>query len=257
MPLPFTARSLDPDAAAFCARSGASDVAALSAFVRGAKDLGLWESMVCWPLRSTQNAGFGDTVYSLGGLGTYDGTRVNAPAWGADGITFTDTTQQITRSGFDTPPSPMTFGVVSDKSDTTAVMRLQALGVYPKRYVSTDSQNTRGFDIRNNLNQQIFVWSPTVSTNFIHKAVSITGNLTADGYANGATISPSLTNIGATGWDDSLGDSSLLLYGSNASDATIRAAFFFVTSGLAATASQHAALYTLYKSTLGTGLGLP
>jgi hypothetical protein len=226
-------------------------------FAAGVNDLGLWNSMVCWPLRSTQNAGTGTTAYSLGGLGAFNGTLVNGPTWGVDGIAFTDTTQQITRSGFDTPPSPMTFGIVSDKSNTAAAIRLNALGAFPKRYVNTDSTTTRNFDIRNNLNSQIYSWTPTVSTNFIHKAVSITGNLAADGYVNGATISPSITNIGATGWDDSLGDSPLLIYGSSASDATIRAAFFFVTSGLAATASQHAALYNLYRATLGTGLGLP
>ena len=70
MPLPFHRRRLDPDAADFCRRSGATDRAAINAFVRGVKDLGLWDNMVCWPLRSAQNAGTGTTAYSLGGLGT-------------------------------------------------------------------------------------------------------------------------------------------------------------------------------------------
>jgi hypothetical protein len=88
MPLPFARRGIDPDAADFCSRSGASDRAAVSAFVRGVKDLGLWESMVCWPLRSSQNAGTGTTAYSLGGLGTFNGTLVNGPTWDAEGILF-------------------------------------------------------------------------------------------------------------------------------------------------------------------------
>jgi hypothetical protein len=151
----------------------------------------------------------------------------------------------------------MTFGIVNDKPNTAAAIRINALGAFPKRYVNTEMQNSRNFDIRNNTNTQIYSWTPTVSTNFIHKAVSITGNLAADGYVNGATISPSITNIGATGWNDSLGDSPLLIYASAANDATIRVAFFFATGGLAATASQHAALYALYRNTLGTGLSLP
>jgi hypothetical protein len=57
-------------------------------FAKGVNDLGLWNSMVCWPLRSTQNAGTGTVAYSLGGLGTFDGTLVNGPAWGASGIEF-------------------------------------------------------------------------------------------------------------------------------------------------------------------------
>ena len=78
----------DQDALVFCRTSGATDRKAISEFVRGVKNLGLWDSMVCWPLRSTQNAGTGTTAYSLGGLGTFNGTLVNGPTWGTNGITF-------------------------------------------------------------------------------------------------------------------------------------------------------------------------
>lgn len=64
-------------------------------FVEGIFDLGLWDSMICWLLRSSQNAGVGNTVYSLGGLGTYNGTLVDGPTWGANGVTST---------GVGTPP---------------------------------------------------------------------------------------------------------------------------------------------------------
>jgi hypothetical protein len=90
--------SVDPDVAAYVATSGATDVAALSTFVKGVKELGLWDDMVCWPLRSTQNAGTGTTAYSLGGLGTFNGTLVNGPTWGADGITLGGTGPRITTS---------------------------------------------------------------------------------------------------------------------------------------------------------------
>jgi hypothetical protein len=85
---PFLTASFDADARAFVNTSGATDRAAINYFVKGIKRLGLWSSMVCWPLRSTQNAGTGSTAYSLGGLGTYNGTLVNGPTWGADGITL-------------------------------------------------------------------------------------------------------------------------------------------------------------------------
>jgi hypothetical protein len=65
------ARGYDADATAFAAASGATDVSNLSAFVKGVKELGLWSNMVCWPLRSSQNAGTGTTAFSLGGLGTF------------------------------------------------------------------------------------------------------------------------------------------------------------------------------------------
>ena len=61
----------------------------LNQFVISIKKMGLWYNMVFWPLRANQNAGTGLTAYSLGGLGTYNGTLVNNPRWGIDGVTTT------------------------------------------------------------------------------------------------------------------------------------------------------------------------
>jgi len=59
-------------------------------FSAGVNALGLWNSMVCWPLRSSQNSGnLSAKAFSLGGLGTFDGTLVNGPTWGDNGIAFT------------------------------------------------------------------------------------------------------------------------------------------------------------------------
>ena len=87
--------STDSDVLAFIAASGATDIEGLDAFVKGVKNLGLWESMVAWPLRSSQNAGTGTTAYSLGGLGTYNGTLVNNPTWENDGIDCASSGQKI------------------------------------------------------------------------------------------------------------------------------------------------------------------
>lgn len=57
-------------------------------FVRGMKSLGLYNNMICWSLRSYQNVGTGNTVYSLGGYDTCNLTSQNSPTWGMDGITF-------------------------------------------------------------------------------------------------------------------------------------------------------------------------
>ena len=89
-----SASTYDANASSFIATSGATDIVAINDFVLGVKTLGLWNSMVCWPLRSSQNAGAGTTAYSLGGLGTYNGTLVNGPSCGADGIAFTSASVQ-------------------------------------------------------------------------------------------------------------------------------------------------------------------
>ncbi len=60
----------------------------INKFVVGIKKLRLWDSMICWPMRSMHNAGTGSTVYSLGGLTISNGTMVNAPTWGQGGLFF-------------------------------------------------------------------------------------------------------------------------------------------------------------------------
>lgn len=90
----------DPDALAFAATSGATDITALSNFVIGVKALGLWSGMVCWPLRSSQNAGVGVTAYSLGGIGPYNGTLINGPTWGTSGVSFDGVDDRITVTTF-------------------------------------------------------------------------------------------------------------------------------------------------------------
>lgn len=64
------------------------DVADIDEFVKGLKQLNLWQNTVCWMMRSQHNIGTGSTVLSLGGGGKYDGVMVNSPSWGNDGISF-------------------------------------------------------------------------------------------------------------------------------------------------------------------------
>jgi hypothetical protein len=60
----------------------------INKFIIGIKKLGLWSSIICWPLRTIHNAGTGTTAYSLGGLGVYNGTLTNSPTWGFNGMSF-------------------------------------------------------------------------------------------------------------------------------------------------------------------------
>ena len=84
---------LDVDTIAYAARVKAGSgvtilpepLKQLNKFIVGIKKLGLWSSMVCWPMRSIHNAGRGSTLYSLGGLGIFNGTLQNSPVWNSDG----------------------------------------------------------------------------------------------------------------------------------------------------------------------------
>ena len=88
----------DADAAAYFDRAGVTDNTAkvqINGFVKGIKDLGLYNSIVCWPLRSAQNAGTGLTAYSLGGAGIFNGTLNAQAIWTADGVDLTTTSPAV------------------------------------------------------------------------------------------------------------------------------------------------------------------
>ena len=91
----------DADALTYFTNTGITDLTArrqINDFVVGVKALGAWTTMVCWPMRSSQNAGTGSTVYSLGGGGTFNGTMAAGATWGAEGITFNGSTGRVSTS---------------------------------------------------------------------------------------------------------------------------------------------------------------
>jgi len=79
----------------YAATSGATDKLNICRFGFYIRQWRLWNNTVMWLMRSSQNAGTGTTVYSLGGLGTYNGTMVNGPTWGADGIVTNGTSSYV------------------------------------------------------------------------------------------------------------------------------------------------------------------
>jgi len=89
--------SYDADALTYFTNTGITDLRVrrqINDFVVGVKALGAWSSMVCWPMRSSQN-GTGATVYSLGGGGTFNGTMAAGATWGSEGIIFNGSTGRV------------------------------------------------------------------------------------------------------------------------------------------------------------------
>jgi len=247
------ARGFDADATAFAAASGATDVAALSTFVKGVKELGLWDDMVCWPLRSTQNAGTGTTAYSLGGLGTFNGTLVNGPTWGADGVTLDGSDDRL-----DLPTIAATASTLYSVFAETSFASLQGLIVDGKVGVllGTGGGTSVSAVDSNAANIATFVIGSTLTVNnFASASASFSatsGNTDARLYRNGAFVSSGNRTLTSTDTGTRVG---------------ARAAFaqwFFggtmATSVLFSsvlTDQQCSDFNTLYKQTLGTGLGLP
>lgn len=87
---------IDPDVIAYNARIVAAgnqslsmqSIRNLNQFVIEIKKIGIWNDMVCWPMRQTYNAGFGNIVYSLGGFArsTFNGSITNGGIWTPNGI---------------------------------------------------------------------------------------------------------------------------------------------------------------------------
>jgi hypothetical protein len=120
----------DADAAAYFERAGVTDATAkgqINAFVKGMKDLGLYSNMLSWPLRSAQNAGTGSTAYSLGGLQTANATLVNGSTWAANGTPFTTT--QYANATISDPGQDLTLLLVAAGSGANFSAFPQFFGV--------------------------------------------------------------------------------------------------------------------------------
>jgi hypothetical protein len=239
----------DSDALAYCRVSGATDRKAISDFVRGVKNLGLWNDMVCWPLRSTQNAGTGTTAYSLGGLGAFNGTLVNGPTWSADGIVVAANTRKITTSFNFTTGLASIYAVFNPDSGA------QGAG---DRFMSNDqsgSSNGIGFDDFQNAQFR------RLGAQLGNFGTRTANTVTAMGFGFGSSNTWWAQNGTRTGLSN-------LTY--NASPRTMcpvgcpdvntalgTYAMSIVFDGLEISSSDISNFYALYKSTLGIGLQLP
>jgi hypothetical protein len=263
-----SAIAFDSDAAAFFATAGVTDATAktqINSFVKGIKDLGLYNNMVCWPLRSSQNAGTGTTAYSLGGLGTYNGTLTNGPTWGEDGVNF------VTASSTYIITSTIPF---SNSLSVFNVSLHTAFGAASGDYstaLSIDPVHvTRGmisFIVGSSGSRVLKFWIYRSGGQASQLEVPITNesNFLSSFHAYGVSAS---TNNNASLYD---GTATTLTQSTPVvPSAQVAAGAFFgvgrymtgkipfnLISTTGFSASQYSSLYTLYKTTLGQGLGLP
>jgi hypothetical protein len=266
MPIQLIIRNpLDRDAREYIQRAGVSDAGGriqLNEFVRGIKGLGLWNSIICWPLRSTQNAGTGTTAFSLGGLGTFNGTLVNGPVWGANGILFDAAATTHITTGLD----------VQNLRKFTAM-------------VATEQRAQVGAS-----NGMIAAWGPTTASSYFIMRKTALSAVNVFVRSGGANLQSSLTagNGGTPDWRvwgwGTIGSNTVLTNGGAATAVSVASlpdetgsstitigiqtppsgspydgtiAWVMFTKDAELSTAQQASVYTLFKTTLGTGLGLP
>jgi len=240
-------------------------------FADGIYALGLWEDVVFWPLRSSQNAGTNSTVYSLGGSQPYNGTLTNEPTWGADGV------ETLTVGG--TAPTkhifiPLTRIAYSSRSCFTA---LNLAG-----YTLDDSfactcnwdlaYGTAGEGFKLSTRNGLSInFAAGVATNY-KRAVTV-DTITQNEFCTTATVFDSgvvkaasngrgfYTGIHGAGTPaTTISDTNPLHLLSNGAVENNRGLCgtmaFYLDTLLVLTDAQYQAIHNLYKITLGNGLGI-
>ena len=267
--MPIVSAGFDPDASAYFSRAGITNATAkvqINNFVLGIKNLGLWSSILCWPLRSTQNAGTGTTAYYLGGLGTFDGTLSASPSWGANGVSFSGSGTLINNSiatlvrsnnGYasilvcsNSATGTVNFGILkggggNQTGDNYTAFARQFNFLAQAQTYLTGGDGNRGFGTLgfNSAGFQFFGSSRT----------GLTAPATNTGYVKlNSSTNSSLSGSGNLPSTNPFGDN-FYIFGSTNSGNTY--AFSMVSTPMSTTDME--SVRSLYSTTLGQGLSLP
>ena len=225
----------------------------LNQFVISIKKMKLWHNMVCWPLRANQNAGTGTTAYSLGGLGTYNGTLTNGPTWETNGVFFNRlaaTHISATR--------PIGTAASSAYSIFSVHVNFVEDSEYRALWIGRDASNDRmffrtigdAFSASNNGPAAPSGVDGNHSTVLVSGAGDTPKNILA--YKDGAISGTVSANVTGTNTIYRIGGDGTLNTRSFGFPIAFNGAF-----NLALSAAQILEIHTLYKNTLGAGLGLP
>ena len=210
-----------------------SDKNSVNNFVEGLSRIihpSLW---VCWPLRSSQNIGTGTTAYSLGGLGNFNATLTSGPTWGSTGLTIpTVGGAGITISSL-TPQSFIYVGTNRASGGNDAY--------FNNSLILQNSSNI--LCLRKTSDGTIAIDSTVAASTTVYNFI---GTRVAP---NDAELTVNGVSYGTDTAYNSYGAGTLL------GVITSTASFFAISSGGLST-TQLTALYALYKSTIGQGLGL-
>jgi hypothetical protein len=247
-----------------CNISAATPRQQIRDFAKGVNDLGLWNSMVCWPLRSSQNYGSGTTAFSLGGLGTFNGTLTNGPTWGSDGVVFDGTDDRIATNLV--IQAGASGGVYTTTGGADRMIWSSRTGPNWTHGSSLLArENTDGnalVDIGGDANSRIRatgspIFNQYAFTQATHTlaGTNTTANTTfrqnKNARSTGTYVVGSNENMGTSLENVTIGAAPA---GSQLFSGTM--SFVYISTVIYSSAQQES-LYDLYKTTLGTGITLP
>lgn len=246
----------DPDAVNYFTASGVTDPTQrlnISQFITGIKGLSLWTQLTeGWTFRSTQNAGSGTTAFGL--KGAFNGTLVNTPTWTATGLTFAtgaaryvSTTILLNYSTYNTD-----IGFFNASNIASSPLSTYGDGSSGSLYVERSNSTTLA-TIRLGVVGATFAFATVANYEFAfaYVAGSVQGSITMAGNGGnfGATTTPA---------PNAAPNNTALRIGAIGSSNTVGATqSCYLKFARILTNSEHAAVYSLYKLTIGQGLGLP
>jgi hypothetical protein len=245
-----------------CNISAATPRQQIRDFSKGVNDLGLWNSMVCWPLRSSQNAATGDTVFSLGGLGTFNGLMVNSPTRGTSGVTGNGTSSYILTEftsnaiGSLTAMSLVTVGLSMATSGDESVMG--QFGASSNYYEIATHYSGVGRRVAIGSSDETLAQTTGIAANAMLVVARIGTSLTLN--SNGVEVasrtmtttpSQNARRMPLLGANSAFGQPNQddVFYASATSTHP-----FFAVFGAGLTSGNSSTLYSLYKATLGQGI---
>jgi hypothetical protein len=230
-----------------------TDVADLDNFIKGLKQLNLWQNIVCWPMRGIHNVGTGTTLLSLGGLGQYDGTLVNGPTWGVNGITY-DGVNDIITTQFTSGAVKVFCGVVGDMPTTGGKGNFLG-GVNSSSHTMYWVNPRSGFGGEYRYGIYSVASSVTVADNTttgVHMWSVTGGNgINTRGYRS-LTLLGTSSGVGIASFPNQLSTGFILGRSQGGYQGT--AAFCFICHSIPSAPND---FYQLYKNTIGKGLNLP
>jgi hypothetical protein len=249
-----------------------ADINSVSDFVKGLKLLNLWGNVIFWPLRANQNAGSGNTVYSLGGLtggSRLDGTLISNPIWYAHGIFFNNLNQYISLSGAsintDAFTSLSVLSTIASNNNSHLFGLFQYLSSNPTRGVNHSIYGLTGNGVitftgltggtrykgnQNVTNVGIGFYYASAGVSDLSDPVNSTGFVQLNSTRN-------TTSSGSGTLPYTFNSNLYWLFGFQGSIRSEIASFQIWFSGKLLTQSEILQLQNLYKSTLGKGLNLP
>lgn len=221
------------------------------------------DKWICWPLRSSQNIGEGSSVFSLGGMGVFNGSLVNGPVWTGDGLIF-----DFASSRYIQIPNSNSIGLGVTNFTVAAVSNTSAynsssVGLMSKAGLGSDTIANISWQLRytNNSSVGIQITNGTIQAaagspagsgpinqyNFSYGAMN---NDVLSARSNGGTI----VSSSALGMTTNLNGTHLLRFGLSAGSRYYTGTISFVIyiDGFV----DSAELYAIYRETIGKGLGL-